>query len=335
MPKLTLDVEMRDTKSTRTIMDRTDDRTDGRTYDRTYDAFTGDELRSPRTPNYIPTSPSFSKVVPFNPFQTLASPDATIYQTYTEDSLPPEPVKPLSWIWQCHLCKSRYPLSATRRCLLDGHFYCSGDTRRPNLKKKNPGQSCSSEFDYIGWRDWGEWRRKVLCNLENGVGALPGPKDCQSCEFPSQCRYAIGRPAPVSNAWDRKIFELPSTPPTSLNKTNKPRFYLADTVTLGPTLTFAAIEQDQQSLLTVAGSSKAGQKEAGTNPSPIKTIRSTSAIVEHIVKLVEKRTRKPVALSPIPEEFCSNSDSNSSPPDNVTPQSWDDMVGLELSKEGE
>ncbi|KAF2147265.1 uncharacterized protein K452DRAFT_217695, partial [Aplosporella prunicola CBS 121167] len=38
--------------------------------------------------------------------------------------LSPPPAPALRWIWQCHICKSVYPLGATRRCLDDGHFFC-------------------------------------------------------------------------------------------------------------------------------------------------------------------------------------------------------------------
>ncbi|KAL9625064.1 MAG: hypothetical protein Q9160_000793 [Pyrenula sp. 1 TL-2023] len=98
--------------------------------------------------------------------------------------LAPPPPSPLPWIWQCHVCRARWPLGATRRCLIDGHYYCSGQpqTRRGKAKAKGKkGRSCSSEFDYIGWKDCGRWR-----------GLVKGPvrEGCETeCEFPSHCRY--------------------------------------------------------------------------------------------------------------------------------------------------
>ncbi|KAI9053996.1 hypothetical protein LZ554_002940 [Drepanopeziza brunnea f. sp. 'monogermtubi'] len=35
------------------------------------------------------------------------------------------PPFPYPWIWRCHLCHSVYRLGVTRRCLEDGHFFCS------------------------------------------------------------------------------------------------------------------------------------------------------------------------------------------------------------------
>jgi len=99
--------------------------------------------------------------------------------------LPPTPDQPLAWIWICHLCHSRYPLGVTRRCLVDGHYYCSGEANQPNLRKKKKRQSCSSEFDYVAWREWGDWKRKALKLLKNPRRAA----GCETCVFPSQCRY--------------------------------------------------------------------------------------------------------------------------------------------------
>ena len=97
----------------------------------------------------------------------------------------PPPEEPLAWVWICHLCHSRYPLGVTRRCLVDGHYYCSGESDRPSTRKKRKNKSCSSEFDYVAWKAWGDWRRKALKVVQNPK-ALKG---CNSCDFPSECRY--------------------------------------------------------------------------------------------------------------------------------------------------
>ena len=150
-------------------------------------------IRSPRTPTYIPSSPSLSGLSPFDPskrfsFTFSPTPPSQIGSVHAKKkakALPPPPPIPLSWIWQCHLCHSRWHLGTTRRCLLDGHYYCSGENSQPNMKKKKKQQSCSSEFDYVGWKQWTDWKRKVD-RLSDDSKPLKG---CESCEFPSQCRY--------------------------------------------------------------------------------------------------------------------------------------------------
>jgi hypothetical protein len=149
-----------------------------------YTSFSTDEgVRSPRTPTYLPQSPSATRLPPFDHTKVLEENSAA--HSETRMSLPPTPDQPLAWIWICHLCHSRYPLGVTRRCLVDGHYYCSGETNQPNLRKKKKKQSCSSEFDYVAWREWGDWRRMALKLLKNP--RLSG--GCESCVFPSQCRY--------------------------------------------------------------------------------------------------------------------------------------------------
>ncbi|EXJ86326.1 hypothetical protein A1O3_03277 [Capronia epimyces CBS 606.96] len=55
---------------------------------------------------------------------------------------------------------------------------------RPSLRKRKKRRSCTSEFDYEGWKEWGEWRRNVLQTMEN-PRLLKG---CDYCDYPSQCR---------------------------------------------------------------------------------------------------------------------------------------------------
>ena len=93
----------------------------------------------------------------------------------------------MAWIWICHLCHSRYPLGVTRRCLVDGHYYCSGESDKPSIRKKKKHKACSSEFDYASWTQWGDWRRKVLRTIHNERVF----KGCEYCDFPSQCRYRV------------------------------------------------------------------------------------------------------------------------------------------------
>ena len=134
------------------------------------------DLRSPRTPMWTPPTPSS----PFEYDTFLQTPESKVKKP---ESIPPPPDVPLPWVWQCHLCRNRYPLGVTRRCLYDGHYYCSGDASQPNLKKKK-GRACSSEFDYEGWEEYADWKQKVLKVIEN-PRVLRG---CETCAFPSQCR---------------------------------------------------------------------------------------------------------------------------------------------------
>ena len=150
-----------------------------------YISFDSDRgVRSPRTPTYVPDFSSTTSVPPFDHAKFFAEPTS---DTENRRSIPPPPPeKPMDWMWICHLCHSRYALGVTRRCLVDGHYYCSGESDKPSLRKKKKPKACSSEFDYAAWKQWGEWRRKVLRAIHNERVF----KGCEYCDFPSQCRYA-------------------------------------------------------------------------------------------------------------------------------------------------
>lgn len=137
------------------------------------------DIRSPRTPTWSPPTPSS----PFDYRKFLSTPEPSDSKPQPH-SVGPPPDAPLPWVWQCHLCRNRYALGVTRRCLYDGHYYCSGDASQPNLKKKKKGVACSSEFDYEGWEEYGEWRQRALKEVENPKV----PRACEKCAFPSQCR---------------------------------------------------------------------------------------------------------------------------------------------------
>lgn len=123
------------------------------------------------------------------------------------------------------MCHVTYPIGATRRCLDDGHFFCSGTTTikawRKSVSPKRrvkKHRACASEFDYSGWKVWGEWRREehaaseafddftsgsTFSDDESDSGAssccsderAPPPsgstkKDCwNKCDYPSECRW--------------------------------------------------------------------------------------------------------------------------------------------------
>ncbi|GAP88657.1 hypothetical protein SAMD00023353_3300480 [Rosellinia necatrix] len=136
--------------------------------------------------------------------------------------MPPPPRTPRAWVWQCHQCLSIYPLGCTRRCLDCSHTYCvssaqaqaqvdvnynSGSSRSSSSssskKRRRPAVICTAEFDYVGWEQWGSWRRKVL-GLEAQGRCEPGARDraflrrrhdCWlDCDSPSECchrRYSL------------------------------------------------------------------------------------------------------------------------------------------------
>ncbi|KAI9843811.1 MAG: hypothetical protein M1837_006071 [Sclerophora amabilis] len=128
---------------------------------------------APGTPlSIIPMTPPASR--PCTPLNLVERP-----------STPPDspPLIPLPWLWTCHLCHSSYALGVTRRCIHDGHYFCSGTTVRKDGSTKRH-TSCNSEFDYVGWSAWQEWRRETVCPEEEDA------KDCwHQCDYPSECRW--------------------------------------------------------------------------------------------------------------------------------------------------
>lgn len=313
------------------------------TIDRTYGTFTDDDLRSPRTPTYVPTSPNSSRVTAFDPSHIFSSPEATIHEVITSDLLPLAPVKPLAWIWQCHLCKSQYPLGVTRRCLQDGHFYCSGETDRLNLKKKKRGQSCSSEFDYIGWKEWGEWKRNPLRNLENGVEGEPCAKGCQKCEFPSQCRYTSSRKIQESTAVHEITDKVPSVSPmeedsnlsSSAIEVKKSRFYLSKGVTFDSILASATSEQNELLELKVADFLNNAERVSHTSTHKNLSAKSNSATLNRFAKSAEESSSTKSTLSPIVEEFFFKADLTKNSFGSIALQSLNDIMGTGTSNADE
>ncbi|QSZ33679.1 hypothetical protein DSL72_005250 [Monilinia vaccinii-corymbosi] len=148
----------------------------------------------------------------------------------------PAPPTPYPWIWRCHICHSVYRLGVTRRCLEDGHYFCSlpsppptptpppnpdPDQKKKNKKKKRhrPPRGCRAEFDYAGWETHNQWRREISAlksqsqsqsqshtlhnhNHNHNPRALLAPlktgKDCyHDCDYPSECQTRYG---PASGA---------------------------------------------------------------------------------------------------------------------------------------
>ena len=101
------------------------------------------------------------------------------------------PSKAMPWVWSCHKCHTQYPLGATRRCLHDGHYFCGGSTVDKVTGRTRKHRACGSEFDYIGWEDYGSWRRS---NSAAQKPTTPGQKHCEhQCDFPSACHWSKKR----------------------------------------------------------------------------------------------------------------------------------------------
>lgn len=84
------------------------------------------------------------------------------------------------------MCHESYPLGATRRCLNDGHYLCSGEIKRSKrtgkLRRK---RSCTSDFDYKGWQAY-SLRRETLNRKKRSYE----PHGCaDNCFHPSECRW--------------------------------------------------------------------------------------------------------------------------------------------------
>ena len=134
-------------------------------------------------PLVSPTSPTSSlSLTSFNSAEVgLNAPSTPVAHDYPG-------VKPSPWVWSCHSCKHRYPLGVTRRCLYDGHVFCSGQVIEkkvgPRKKRVRAGVPCNSEFDYVSWGVHMEWKKKRFPEYDSL--AKPG---CMQCSYPNQCRY--------------------------------------------------------------------------------------------------------------------------------------------------
>ena len=147
------------------------------------------------------------------------------FQKYTFACSSP-PSTPLPWLWQCHLCNRTYAVGVTRRCLEDGHIFCAGEPStttirggaKRRVKQRKRGKACASEFDYQGWKAWGEWRRKEMAARTASIGVPQRPKmkkDCEHrCDYPSDCRWgnhatpaSPTTPAPAPTSFE-EIFGL-------------------------------------------------------------------------------------------------------------------------------
>ncbi|KAI4131138.1 MAG: hypothetical protein LQ347_003091 [Umbilicaria vellea] len=164
---------------------------------------------------YLPLKPSNLRVPsgPISPASPLTppaprepSPPYSAFSSSSSTSSDAAPELPMPWVWTCHLCRSRYPLAATRRCLDDGHHFCAGtstDRRNGRIKKHS---ACGSEFDYTGWKAYGDWRRRYT--QEDKPDFVHGSKDCSKhCDYPSECRWTAKRAAKSSRLGEHVLSE--------------------------------------------------------------------------------------------------------------------------------
>ncbi|KAI1748243.1 hypothetical protein F4782DRAFT_542936 [Xylaria castorea] len=122
--------------------------------------------------------------------------------------MPPPPRMPKAWVWQCHQCHSVYRLGCTRRCLDCSHTYCvvsskqqqqqSSSSNRGKKRRRQQTALCGAEFDYVGWEQWGSWKRKVQGYESTGRcdttardrAFLAKSHNCWiDCDSPSECGH--------------------------------------------------------------------------------------------------------------------------------------------------
>ncbi len=85
------------------------------------------------------------------------------------------------------------------------------------MRKHN---ACASEFDYVGWKAWAEWRQDVHAYTPRN----DGKKNCNNaCAYPSECRW--GKKHCVNSTTTKATYEAysPSSTPSAPTKTDKPR----------------------------------------------------------------------------------------------------------------
>ncbi|KAF2233781.1 hypothetical protein EV356DRAFT_196874 [Viridothelium virens] len=179
---------------------------------------------------------------PFSPLSPLTPPPRPSQKSHLDFTKPrthehtfPPPGKPLQWLWKCHICNHVYPLGATRRCLEDGHRFCSGTTvtrsRRTNGKSKfKRHKPCTSEFDYQGWKRWSAWRREQTgytitrsgtSTPDSAIAMSPSRssrshKDCWNrCDYPSECRWGTESTTASQSSTPVISPQRSSTPTTS------------------------------------------------------------------------------------------------------------------------
>ena len=75
-------------------------------------------------------------------------------------------------------------------------------TLRKSKKSRKANNACKSEFDYAGWKAWGDWRRSTLRTHRR---SSPKAHDCsEECDYPSECRWGQKKPREKKRGRDRE-----------------------------------------------------------------------------------------------------------------------------------
>lgn len=283
----------------------------------------------------IPPSP-FSPRSPFTPvaphrYQTQnTSRQGSAATSRTEVYAP---LSPLKWTWTCHQCRHSYRLGVTRRCLEDGHYYCSGQVtlkawRKPtNARRSRKRGACSSEFDYSGWKEWSRWRRggprdeaalRSDSPIDNQGEVLEQKKkDCWNiCDYPSECKWGkrFGIHTPVQTCFPVPEVNTMPTLNTSVETTSG---ILSNREAYQGTMT--SDEDETMSLWTALLVSAERRKNSGRcASSPLSAITEKhsetgrdSSIVSPLQESKDDAT-KAASQSPISDESTALQPSNSS-----------------------
>ncbi len=198
-------------------------------------------------------------------------------------------------------------------------------SKRNGNKKVMRHKACQSEFDYQGWKTWGNWRRSVVEQTEaeakmdemlNGDGMIlcvpdevepeqqivkdRHTKDCwNTCDYPSECRW--GKKVGVESSSPEKAVTVtvPSSKPSS-----------------------SAMETEHRELETLDDISMIDAPEASV-PSEDDTVSRTpftspeeetrKPSMDELLESVKRRKRRSAGLTPSP--LASNPPSATGPED--------------------
>ncbi|KAI9668463.1 MAG: hypothetical protein M1831_001217 [Alyxoria varia] len=177
-----------------------------------------------QAPHFHPSLPTRKTNNRWRTLRGSAKPTTTTTPTTTTNPSH----QPLPWLWQCHLCARVQPLGVSRRCLEDGHYFCSGAPQSPatpcadgnhhnnngtgkkRRRSRRMNRACASEFDYAGWTEVGKLRREAIAKsaaekktsaagrwkkalVARGAGRRSGVErkhNCWfQCDYPSECRW--------------------------------------------------------------------------------------------------------------------------------------------------
>jgi hypothetical protein len=239
---------------------------------------------SPRTPL---TPPLYTRQQAQKPVQQAPS----ACSTSTNEA----PSSPLAWLWRCHQCHHSYRLGVTRRCLEDGHHFCSGTTsivswRKPsNSRKHQNHRACPSEFDYAGWKTVGRWRRggpRHITRSYTGSAAnipnkAPRKQDCwNTCDYPSECRWGkkFGIHTPVETVFPST--EVNSMPTLTTPVNTMPEGILKQQNCISTRSSRETVKTNLWAALSASAERRKNAVERGA--SPLSTLAEKSKTDQHV-----------------------------------------------------